>query len=194
MWFQSSADKLNKQLESQLSELNNKLDATQLFSCPFHFPSSPRLVYHTDHPPVWLQSSADKLNKQLESQLSELNNKLDVTQRELNDVTAAKNHAQSDVTDLSRQLEEAENEVSQLSRAKQALTKKFDEAKSTADNEAQAKSKLSAELRNAQVLSCLVFSHLRSASLRQPLLLSSQNVPLSQIFPFLPRDAMHPRY
>jgi len=94
----------------------------------------------------------------LESQLSELNNKLDVTQRELNDVTAAKNHAQSDVTDLSRQLEEAENEVSQLSRAKQALTKKFDEAKSTADNEAQAKSKLSAELRNAQVLSCLVLS------------------------------------
>ena len=84
------------------------------------------------------QSSADKLNKQLESQLAELNNKFDVTQRELNDATAQKNHAQSEVSDLSRQLEEAENEVSQLSRAKQALTKKLDEAKSTADSETQA--------------------------------------------------------
>jgi len=97
-----------------------------------------------------LQSSADKLNKQLEAQLSDVNSKLDVTQRELNDTMAQKNHAQGEVSDLSRQLEEAENEVGQLTRAKQAMTKKMDEFKSTADSEAQAKSKLSSELRNAQ--------------------------------------------
>ena len=82
--------------------------------------------------------------------MSELNNKLDVTQRELNDVSAQKNSAQSELTDVSRQLEDAENELGQVTRAKQALTKKLDETKSSADNEAQAKSKLSAELRNAQ--------------------------------------------
>ena len=91
------------------------------------------------------------MNKQLEAQLSELNNKLDATQRELTDVSAARSHAQAELTDVSRQLEDAENEVTQLTRAKQALTKKLDEVKSTADNDAQAKSKLSAELRSAQV-------------------------------------------
>jgi len=49
-----------------------------------------------------LQSSADKLNKQSEAQLSELNNKFEVTQRELNDIKAQKSHAQSEVADLSR--------------------------------------------------------------------------------------------
>jgi len=97
------------------------------------------------------QGQAEKIAKNLESQLAELNAKLEQSSRELLDLNAFKSRAQSENADLARQLEEAEGNVSQLSRQKQTLSKQLDDTKAALEEESRIRAKITADNRNLQV-------------------------------------------
>lgn len=99
---------------------------------------------------AYFQQSAEKLCKQLESQLSEVNSKLDDTQRNITEMGSQKGRAQSENAELSRQLEEAESQVNALTKAKQALSKSLEECKANLEEESRGRSKLQGEVRNLQ--------------------------------------------
>lgn len=63
--------------------------------------------------------------------------KLDETNRTLNDFDAAKKKLSIENSDLLRQLEEAESQVSQLSKIKLSLTTQLEDTKRLADEESR---------------------------------------------------------
>ena len=63
--------------------------------------------------------------------------KLDETNRTLNDFDAAKKKLSIENSDLLRQLEEAESQVSQLSKLKISLTTQLEDTKRLADEESR---------------------------------------------------------
>lgn len=73
--------------------------------------------------------------RSLEDQISELKAKSDESQRNVTDITVQKARFQTENGELSRQLEERESLVSQLTRSKQALTSQVDELKRLAEEE-----------------------------------------------------------
>lgn len=62
--------------------------------------------------------SSQKLGKHLQQNLSDVQNKFEQITRQLNECEQAKKKLSLDNGDLSRQIEEAESTVSQLSKAK----------------------------------------------------------------------------
>jgi len=98
-----------------------------------------------------VQGGSDKNTKMLESQLAELNAKLEQAQRDIQELTSAKSKAQAEATDLGRKLEEAESQLNQLNKAKQTLSKQLEEAKAGVEEESRLKTKLQGENRNLQV-------------------------------------------
>jgi len=103
------------------------------------------------------QGQAEKIAKNLESQLAELNAKLEQSARELVDLNAFKSRSQSENAELARQLEEAEGNVTQLTRLKQTLSKQLDEAKGALEEESRIRAKIAAENRNLQVYQLILF-------------------------------------
>lgn len=73
--------------------------------------------------------------KQVQHQLGETQGKLDETNRTLNDFDAAKKKLSIENSDLLRQLEEAESQVSQLSKLKISLATQLEDTKRLADEE-----------------------------------------------------------
>lgn len=71
----------------------------------------------------------------MEIQLMDLQSKLDDANRSLTDFDANKKRLTVENGDLLRQLEEAEGQVSQLTKLKTSLMSQLDEAKRTADEE-----------------------------------------------------------
>jgi chromosome segregation ATPase len=86
-----------------------------------------------------LQAAAEKVAKQLQHQLNEVQGKLDETNRTLNDFDAAKKKLSIENSDLLRQLEEAESQVSQLSKLKISLTTQLEDTKRLADEESRVR-------------------------------------------------------
>ena len=99
----------------------------------------------------YLQGNAEKAAKQLESQLAELNAKLELSSREITELSAVKSRTQVETVEHGRQLEEAETQVNQLTKAKQALTKQLEESKVALEEESRLRSKLQSDARNLQV-------------------------------------------
>ena len=91
--------------------------------------------------------------KQLESQLAELNAKLEQSTHEITELNAVKNRSQAQSVEHSRQLEEVEAQVIQLTKAKQTLSKQFDEIKVALEEESRLRSKFQSDARNFQVSS-----------------------------------------
>ena len=79
------------------------------------------------------------MSKQLESQLGELNAKLDDSAREISELQNQKSRLQAENSDLTRQLEEAESQVNQLTKAKQNLTRCLEEAKGSLEDESRVR-------------------------------------------------------
>jgi len=109
-----------------------------------------------------LQSQAEKIAKNLESQLAELNAKLEQSAREVLELNAFKSRSQSENAELVRQLEEAEGNVTQLTRLKQTLGKQLDETKGALEEESRIRAKITAENRNLQVLFVFSFNFIRN--------------------------------
>lgn len=84
-----------------------------------------------------LQQSAEKVSKQLESQLSEANSRIDEANRIIADLNSGKSRLQSEAADLTRQLEEAESRVGQLTKEKSSLASQLDEAKRSIEEESR---------------------------------------------------------
>lgn len=84
-----------------------------------------------------LQQSAEKVSKQLESQLSEANSRIDEANRIIADLNSGKSRLQSEAADLTRQLEEAESRVGQLTKEKSSLASQLDEAKRSVEEESR---------------------------------------------------------
>ncbi len=101
-------------------------------------------------PSICPQAAADKLAKSLEGQLSELNDKADSSSRSMNDLNSEKSRLQNANNDLQRQLEEAQDQINQLGKAKSSLSKQLEETTGALDDESRQKSKLQGENRNLQ--------------------------------------------
>lgn len=83
------------------------------------------------------QQSAEKVSKQLESQLSEANSRIDEANRIIADLNSGKSRLQTEGSDLTRQLEEAESRVGQLTKEKSSLASQLDEAKRSVEEESR---------------------------------------------------------
>lgn len=70
-------------------------------------------------------------------QLGELRGKLDESNRSLGDFDATKKRLTVENQELTRQLEEAESQVSQLSKLKMSLSTQLEDSKRSADEEAR---------------------------------------------------------
>lgn len=89
------------------------------------------------------QAATEKVAKQLQQQLNEVQSKLDETNRTLNDFDSAKKKLSIENSDLLRQLEEAESQVSQLSKIKISLTTQLEDTKRLADEESRVRQSFS---------------------------------------------------
>lgn len=81
------------------------------------------------------QAGAEKMNKQLQHQMNEIQSKLDEANRTLNDFDATKKKLAVENADLLRQVEEAESQISQLSKLKLSLTNQLEDNRKLADDE-----------------------------------------------------------
>jgi len=98
-----------------------------------------------------VQGNADKLTKQLEAQLAELNAKLEQSAREIVELNTAKARVQAECAEHGRQIEEAESQVNQLTKNKQNMSKQLEEAKASLEEESRLRAKFQSEARNFQV-------------------------------------------
>ncbi len=96
------------------------------------------------------QAASDKLCKQLEAQLTEMNIKLEDTQKQINEMNGQKNRMNAENSELIRQLEEAESQVNQLNKVKQNLTKQMEETRGNLEEETRSRAKSQGEIRNLQ--------------------------------------------
>jgi len=100
------------------------------------------------------QGTTDKQSKVFEAQLIELNAKLELSARETQELTVQKSRALNESTEHTRQLEEVESQLSQLSKAKVALLKQLEEAKAAIEDEGRSRAKNQSDLRNLQACVC----------------------------------------
>ncbi|KRF81446.1 myosin heavy chain, isoform B [Drosophila virilis] len=96
------------------------------------------------------KAAQEKIAKQLQHTLNEVQSKLDETNRTLNDFDASKKKLSIENSDLLRQLEEAESQVSQLSKIKISLTTQLEDTKRLADEESRERATLLGKFRNLE--------------------------------------------
>ncbi|XP_055593740.1 myosin heavy chain, muscle isoform X16 [Uranotaenia lowii] len=96
------------------------------------------------------KASQEKIAKQLQHTLNEVQGKLDETNRTLNDFDASKKKLSIENSDLLRQLEDAESQVSQLSKIKISLTQQLEDTKRLADEESRERATLLGKFRNLE--------------------------------------------
>lgn len=78
---------------------------------------------------------SEKMTKQVEAQIADLNQRLDESARTIAELQNAKAKLQNENTDLGRQLEDAESKVSSLSKERANLLSQLDEAKRALEEE-----------------------------------------------------------
>lgn len=83
---------------------------------------------------------SEKMTKQVEAQLSELNAKVEEGARAINELQGQKARLQQETADLTRQLEESEHRVGQLTKEKNALAVQLEEAKRSLEDETRVSS------------------------------------------------------
>ena len=78
---------------------------------------------------------SEKMSKQVEAQMAELNAKIDESNRTIQDLQSTKARMQNESTDLGRQLEDAESRISQFNKERQALQAQLDDARRSLEDE-----------------------------------------------------------
>lgn len=86
-----------------------------------------------------LQAAAEKTAKQIQQQIAETTAKLDEMNRTLNDFDSTKKRLSAENNDLQRQIEEAENQIGQLSKLKLSLTNQLEDHRKLADEESRVR-------------------------------------------------------
>ncbi|KAM4573557.1 myosin heavy chain, fast skeletal muscle-like [Odontesthes bonariensis] len=96
------------------------------------------------------KGNLEKMCRTLEDQLSEIKTKSDENVRQLNDLGGQKARLLTENGEFSRQIEEKEALVSQLTRGKQAYTQQIEELKRQVEEEVKAKNALAHGLQSAR--------------------------------------------
>lgn len=86
--------------------------------------------------------------RHLEHQLSELQGKLDESQRQNNEIHSQKSRVTTEFNSLSAQMADAELQISSLVKLKTQLSMRVEEANRCTEDEARSKSALTQQLRN----------------------------------------------
>ncbi|VDM97049.1 unnamed protein product, partial [Thelazia callipaeda] len=92
----------------------------------------------------------EKLAKQYEMQIAELQTKCDEQNRQLQEFTTLKTRLSSENNDLGKQIEESESQVNAMTRLKAQLTSQLEEARRSLDEEARDRNNLAAHMKNCQ--------------------------------------------
>ncbi|NXJ09251.1 MYH4 protein, partial [Odontophorus gujanensis] len=96
------------------------------------------------------KSNLEKVCRDLEDQYTEVRTKDDEHMRLINDMNTHKTRLQTENGELTRQLEEKESLISQLTRGKQAITQQTEELKRQLEEENKAKNALAHALQSAR--------------------------------------------
>lgn len=96
------------------------------------------------------KQDAERLSKNYELQLAEVQSKADEQTRQLSDFVSMRNRIQGEAGDLGRQLEDAESQLNALQRLKSQLQSQLEEARHTADDECRERQNIGAQLKNYQ--------------------------------------------
>ncbi|CAL8276746.1 unnamed protein product [Merluccius merluccius] len=96
------------------------------------------------------KGNLEKICRTLEDQLSEVKAKSDENGRQINDISAQRARLLTENGEFSRQLEEKEALVSQLTRGKQAFTQQIEELKRQNEEEVKAKNALAHGVQSAR--------------------------------------------
>ena len=86
----------------------------------------------------WLfdfQGMSEKMTKQVEAQISDLSHQIQETKISYQEVSSVKIRLQAENSEFSRQIEESEGRVSQLSREKHNYITQLEEARHALDDE-----------------------------------------------------------
>ena len=78
---------------------------------------------------------SEKMSKQVEAQMAELNARIEEGNRTIQDLQGSKGRMQHENSDLTRQLEEAESRLSQLNKERQSLMSQLEDAKRSLEDE-----------------------------------------------------------
>ena len=73
--------------------------------------------------------------KQMESQISEMNSRVEESQRTIVEINSQKSRLQSEVADLNRQLEDTEHNLGTLTKDKSSLNSQLEEARRSLEDE-----------------------------------------------------------
>ena len=92
------------------------------------------------------QGASDKEKKQFENAISEANSRIEDANRTISDLGGQRNKMQAENADLTRQLEEAEHRVSQLSKERSSLASQLEEARSSLEDETRVGYRILQEL------------------------------------------------
>ena len=85
------------------------------------------------------QGMSEKMSKQVEAQISDLNSRLEAATREVADLTTSKNRSSAENSDLTRQLEEAEHSVGCLTKERNGLKASLEEATRALEDETRVR-------------------------------------------------------
>ena len=89
------------------------------------------------------KAAAEKLSKQLEQQLGDVQIKVDDSVKQINDLTHQKTKLLGENSESVRQIEDLEHQVNSLQKNKVTLQQQVDEAKRTLDEELRGKGSVS---------------------------------------------------
>lgn len=78
---------------------------------------------------------SEKMTKQVEAQIADLNQRLEESARAIQELQSAKARLQNENLDVTRQLEDAESKASALAKERAALLSQLDEAKRALEEE-----------------------------------------------------------
>ncbi|MFH4973999.1 hypothetical protein AB6A40_000708 [Gnathostoma spinigerum] len=92
--------------------------------------------------------SNEKMAKQFEMQIAELQTKTDEQNRQLQEFAALKTRMTGENSDIGRQIEEAESQINALTRLKAQLSSQLQEAHRSLDDEARDRNALAAQAKN----------------------------------------------
>ncbi|XP_039081746.1 myosin-7-like, partial [Hyaena hyaena] len=96
------------------------------------------------------KANLEKMCRTLEDQMNEHRSKAEETQRSVNELTSQRAKLQTENGELSRQLDEKEALISQLTRGKLTYTQQLEDLKRQLEEEVKAKNALAHALQSAR--------------------------------------------
>lgn len=88
---------------------------------------------------MYFQGMSEKMSKQVEAQISDLNSQLDETTRTISELQSSKMRLQNESAELTRQLEEAESNANALNRERSNLNTQLEDARRNLDDETRVR-------------------------------------------------------